>query len=182
MPDDFPLPDDVLQWAAEVSKWAPDTSTLPAEAIETAQALQPYLGSVKDAIERLAAENSPAGVLARQQDTMARIAASFPATDGLTVPTPEELAETESELLLRALPGVPAEELQVAVEEIPADPEKRDLVAFLTDALQQAASISSNPWAVFVIVFWVAMQINPVAVGALALAYAVAGNINPPSK
>jgi hypothetical protein len=105
--------------------------------------------------------------------------ANFADAPRFPVPTPQELSEADAELRARVLPEVPEEALQQAVEKISADPERLKLAAFLADALQRAASISPTPWLVFVLVFWVAMKMNPDEVGALALAYAVMGSVKP---
>lgn len=165
------------QFIAKTAPFLSQFETPPTGFTELAQSLQPHLDSVKATLDQLAAQNSPAGILARQQDTLARIAASFGSNlHPLPVPTPQELSDAEADLRARVLPEAPEEELQQAVEKIPADPEKLKLAAFLTDLLQRAASIST-PWAVFVLVFWVAMKVNPNEVGALALAYAVMCNV-----
>jgi hypothetical protein len=102
-------------------------------------------------------------------------------TDQLPVPTPEELSEADAELRARVLPGTTEQELQQAFEKIPADPEKRRLIASLNDLLNHVPAFTPS-WLVFVLVFWVAMKMNPDEVGALALAYAVAYNAKTDGK
>jgi hypothetical protein len=71
------------------------------------------------------------------------------------------------------LPETPERELQQAVADVPADPEKLKLAAFLTDVLQRALSVSPTPWVVFVLVYWAAVRMNAPEVAAAGLAFFV---------
>ena len=78
------------------------------------------------------------------------------------------------------VPETSEEELEKAVSAIPADLEQVELAAFLLRLIDQATGVQgSAPWVVFVVVFWMAMKMNPDMVGALALAYAVALGVKP---
>jgi len=182
MPDEVVLPEYMERFIAETDRWAKSVLHVeppPAEVIRTVQALQPQIDGVMAAMEQLAATSSVAGILARQQESFARMAESFAATYRLPVPTPQELSEADVALRARVLPGTTDQELQEAVAEIPADPEKLKLAAFLIDVLRRAASISPTPYAVFVLVFWVAMKMDAKEIAALALAYTVMRDYKP---
>jgi hypothetical protein len=169
------IPEWVQRYIAETARLAqsvPHVEPLPAEVIRTVQALRPYIDNVVAAMDQLAVFNSVTGIQARQQAAMAAIVESFGTTHRLPVPTARELAEAEAELRARVVPETSEEELQKAVAEIPADPEKVKLAAFLAEVIRKATGLPA-PWVVFVVVFCLAVKMNPDEVGALALAYAV---------
>jgi hypothetical protein len=118
--------------------------------------------------------------LATEPGTTRLVQTASEAAHRLPVPSPEELSETEADLRDRVLPETSGQEVQKAVDEIPADLEKVKLAAFLTDTLKRATSISPTPWAVFVATFWLALKMNQDVVGALALAFAVMATVKPP--
>jgi hypothetical protein len=90
-------------------------------------------------------------------------------------PTAANLAEADSTLRFQVLPETTEEELQQAVSEIPADPEKLKLVAFLSKAIDEATGVQgSSPWVVFVLAFYICLKINPDPVTSLGTAIAVA--------
>jgi hypothetical protein len=150
-----------------IARWLARAETPPTEFTELAEALLPFLESVPAPRVQLdPAVGSGAFLIAATE----WVAASLP------VPTNQELSEADAELRARVLPETSEQELVQAVEEIPADPEQLKLAAFLTDLLQRVPPVPA-PWIVFVLVFWVAMKMNPNVVGALALAYAVAYNV-----
>lgn len=167
---------DMRQLIAQLAQEMPDRQSLD-EALQSAHITNPQLDLAKPTSELWANVINAAvqgGMLAKLFEILA--------DRGLPVPTTEELSETSVALREHVLPKTSQKELREAVDAIPADPEKVKLAAFLTGALKEAISTSPTPWAVFVVVFWVAMQINPVAVGALALAFAVMAVVNPPGK
>lgn len=175
MPDEV-LPERTQQWVTALLGWIPDTALLPAEAIEAAQELQPHTDAVKEAVRQWLISSR---ATSPWQDPW--LIKNFNADRSpLPVPTREELSETETALREHVLPETSEQELQEAVDEIPADPEKLRLAAFLADLLKRAASTTPTPWAVFVVAFWLALKMNPDVVGALALAFAVMPIVKPP--
>jgi hypothetical protein len=89
-------------------------------------------------------------------------------------PTAAELAAADKTLRTRVLPETSDEELAEAVAGIASDPEKVELAALLTKAVEQATGVpGSTPWVVFLLVFCWALKADPNAVGALGLAFAV---------
>jgi hypothetical protein len=125
---------------AQVLDSRPRIEPLPPEVIEGLRTLQPYTDAVRAAIEHLAVTNSLAGIQARQQDTFARIAESFAATQRLPVPTPRELSEAEAALRARVQPETPeqAEAVANAVSEVTARPERKKAVDAVAKALKHS--------------------------------------------
>lgn len=93
-------------------------------------------------LRQMAESNGVSGILARQQDAMARVAASF---RPLPVPTPQELHEAEL-ALLRNLPETPRQIKEVGqfAESIADDAEKRKLIENMIGALKKA-DLSTMP-------------------------------------
>jgi hypothetical protein len=162
----------------DVRDWLTQAGIPPTGFTERLQIVESHFGAVQATLDELARRNSTAGIHDRQRDTFDKIIASFRDAYRLPAPTSQELQETDQALRERVLPEVSEQELQEAVEEIPADPEKLKLAAVLTDLLQRVPPVPA-PWLAFVLVFWAAMQMNPDVVSAVALAYAVAVTVKP---
>jgi hypothetical protein len=156
-------------------QWLSRHELPPTGFTKLAQALEPDLGSVSATLDQWIRANRRAeeGVTGRQRRNSAdRVREPFEVAYDLPIPTQQELEKTDADLRARVLPGAPEQELRQAVEKIPAEPEKLNLAATLTNALKYASSIST-PWVVFVLVYWMATKLNADEVGALALAFAV---------
>jgi hypothetical protein len=174
--DAFDLPPHIRQILLDAAKALAPLSTEPPPPaiVEALRIFQERLEGVRAAIDQMAASNSVAGVLARQQAAMAQIAASFATTHQVPVPTAEELAEADKRLRTQVLPETSEEELEKAVAGIADDPEKVKLAAFLTNLVEQATGVpGSAPWVVFLLVFCIAVKVDPDVVGALAFAYVI---------
>jgi len=172
--DEFSKWRERLLLVASPGDWSP-----PAEFIEKAEELQPQLRFVRARLEQLLVDSNTAAYLALHEHTFASLQTNFAPTRLLIAPTPEELSLAEETLREHVLAEVSDQELEQAVAEIPDDPEKLKLVAFLTDALKQAVSTREKRWLAFVLVFWLAMRMKPEVVGALALAFAVMCLVKP---
>jgi len=125
---------------------------LAEKATTFAQSIQPYWPAIQRTLRQMAELNSAAGILARQQDTMATIAASF---QPLPVPTPQELHEAEVALRAR-LPQTPEQTQKVAqvAELITTNPEQQKLIERMTGTLKQADLSKVPPIAIPVLLYW----------------------------
>jgi hypothetical protein len=179
MTDEEIFPPYVLQFIQDTSKLLdslPRIEPPPASVIETAMALHPIIATVRDAMDQATplsrAQVDEAIAQARLLPGLANVGTA--PTGWPLVPTAAELAETDKTLRTRVLPETSEEELQKAVSEIPSDPRKLELAAFLADMIERATGVpGSAPWVEFVLAYWIAMKLNPNVVGALALAFAV---------
>lgn len=182
MPDDS-MGEKVRDWLAEIDR----LSQLP-EAGDIAAVARSMLATLDSMTDRTPLRDAGTGTLflhvflpkdqeLHEPDVQALIddliAYTARTTDRLPVPTEQELLETEQVLRERVLPEVSEEELRRAVEEVPDDPEKTKLAAFLINVMQRALSVSPTPYAVFVVVFWIAMRMNASEAAAAALAFIV---------
>jgi len=169
------LPPEVLRSIQETARALAVLQNVPPpkEVARLAAALRPTVAALMT-IRQMAVSSSVAGIQLRQQAAYAEMVAAFAATHQVPVPTAEELAETDAALRTQVLPETSEEELAEAVTGIADDPEKVKLAAFLSEVIDQLTGIpGSAPWVKFVVVFWLAMKLNPDVVGALALAYAL---------
>jgi hypothetical protein len=96
----------------------------PNDVTELADAFEPFITA---AIDRLAVENSPAGIMARQRETFARIEASFAAARPLPVPTAEELQAAQTALLGRLQAPEQSKKAAEVEDAITETPEKEAL-------------------------------------------------------
>jgi hypothetical protein len=109
------------------------------------EALQPVL-------RQMAEMNSVSGILARQREAMASIAASFQV---LPVPTAQDLWKAEA-ALRENLPETPeqVERTEQLSETIAADPRQRELIRRVVDTLEQADLSKVPPIAVSALLYW----------------------------
>jgi hypothetical protein len=132
-----------------IASLQPDLSVLH-EAVEQiayahiSDALQPILSQIAEM-------NSVSGILARQREALASIAASF---RPLPVPTAQELWEAEA-ALREKLPETPAQVKRVEQisETIAADPRQRELIKRVGDVLEQA-NFSKVPPVTSALLYW----------------------------
>jgi hypothetical protein len=161
-----------IENASKLLDSMPRAEPLPPEVAEAARALDPYTevvqAAMKPLMDYLADTSRIDAIGARYEAVFAEMLAALP----LPVPTPQELAEADQALRTRVVPETSEEELQEAVTRIPADSEKVKLAAFLSDVLRNATGLPA-PWAAFVLVFCIALTMNPDVVAALAFAYVV---------
>ena len=109
------------------------------------EALQPVL-------RQMAEINSASGILVRQREAMASIAAAFQA---LPVPTAQKLWEAEA-ALRDNLPETPEQVKRVEQlsETIAADPRQRELIRCAVDTLERADLSKVPPAAVSALLYW----------------------------
>lgn len=104
------------------------------------------------ALRQMAEMNSVSGIPARQQETMALIAAT---SQPLPVPTSQELWEAEA-ALRENLPGTPEQVERVGQlsEAIAADPQQRELIRRVGDTLERAGLSKVPPVALSALLYW----------------------------
>jgi hypothetical protein len=126
--------------------------SLAEKATTFAKSIQPYWPAIQQTLRQMAELNSAAGILARQQGTMATIAASF---QPLPVPTTQELHEAEV-ALRTSLPQAPEQiqEIVQLAESITVDPEQQKLIERMTGTLKQADLSKVPPIAIPVLLYW----------------------------
>jgi hypothetical protein len=135
-----PPPDHMLRLIENVRRWQ-KTYSMAADAV---QRLQPVIDMVHRmepamaTVQRMPESASTLGFLARQQETITRILASYRT---LPVPTARELHEAEMELRTR-LPQTSedVDEVKQAVAEIEADPEQLSLIDRMTSGISRGHS------------------------------------------
>ncbi len=148
--------------------YEPFSRQLASQVAEMIASLQPDLRPLHEAVQQIAysgigeaiqpilrqiAEmNSIGGILARQREAMASIAASFQL---LPVPTAQELWEAEA-AFRENFPETPEqiEQAEQLSETITADPRQRELIKRVVDTLEHAGLSKVPPVALPALLYW----------------------------
>jgi len=108
--------------------------------------------ALQSVLRQIAEINSASGILARQREAMASLAASF---QPLPVPTAQDLRAAQA-ALRENLPETPEQVKRVeqVSETIAADPRQRELIRRVVDTLEQADLSKVPPVVVSALLYW----------------------------